>query len=107
MSATQEMPGVTGRDFVNHILAFEQPAQTGSRLLDAIDRLPLDGHDAKGAVFIASEGLSRISSNDPYRPALQSVTDFARDDGRYTKSTMRGILFICREAVGKLAEPAF
>lgn len=97
---------MNGRTYLDRILKYRDNAGSGSSLLDAIGSLPHDGHDAVGAITIAQQGLAEIAAEDPFRPALERILKFETDGRRLDGHAMKGILFICDEAIAAAEQTA-
>jgi hypothetical protein len=86
-----------GEAFVERILGYA-PQINGSPFLEAVSQM-MDGHDAKGMIFIAKEGLAAIPEDDACYATLQKVVEFGADRKVFDAHDAKGIIFICDEAI--------
>lgn len=96
---------VSGQEFIERILRY-RPANTESDFLNAVSRLPFDGHDAAGMIYIARQGLSEVSPDDDFYPILEKVAEFSNTGKKYDKFDAKGIIHICEEALADQPAPA-
>jgi hypothetical protein len=82
-----------GEAFVERILGYA-PQINGSPFLEAVSQM-MDGHDAKGMIFIAKEGLEAIPEDDAFYATLQKVVEFGADRKVFDAHDAKGIIFIC------------